>query len=103
MSPSPGNHEWCDYPRCKCEPGICMASAKAADEIVKAMTTPTDDQRRLIDAVTFPAKSRPIRRELVRRYDKCPDCGRDLDTGGECIECGYDAIAEFPKTEREGF
>lgn len=52
---------------------------------------------------SFPVKSRPIRRELVRRYDRCPECGHNLDTGGECNTCDYDAIREFPKVEREGF
>lgn len=46
----------------------------------------------------YPVRSRSIRRELVRRYEKCPDCGRDLDTGFECIECGYQAHVEFPST-----
>lgn len=45
---------------------------------------------------SFPVKSRAVRRELVRRYEKCPDCGRDLDTGFECIDCGYQAHKEFP-------
>ena len=45
---------------------------------------------------SFPVRSRAIRRELVRRYEMCADCGRDLDTGFECITCGYQAHVEFP-------
>jgi hypothetical protein len=44
----------------------------------------------------YPVHSRAVRRELVRRYEKCPDCGRDLDTGFECGECEYQAHVEFP-------
>jgi hypothetical protein len=44
---------------------------------------------------SYPVRSRAIRRELVRRYDRCPNCGRDLDTGFECTGCDYQAHAEF--------
>lgn len=27
--------------------------------------------------------------------DLCPECGGDLDTGWECMDCGYDAMWEM--------
>ena len=45
---------------------------------------------------SYPVKSRIIRRERVRRYERCPNCGKELDTGFECIDCGYQAHVEFP-------
>ncbi len=50
---------------------------------------------------SYPVRSRSVRRELVRRYEKCPDCGRDLDTGFECLECDYQAHKEFPNATDE--
>ena len=35
------------------------------------------------------AKTRPVER-VVRRWDYCPTCGRELDTGWECNGCGLD-------------
>jgi tRNA(Ile2) C34 agmatinyltransferase TiaS len=30
-------------------------------------------------------------REAVVDQDRCPECGGELDTGWECMDCGYDA------------
>lgn len=35
-------------------------------------------------------------REALVSSDRCPECGGELDTGWECIKCGYDA---FPIAE----
>jgi len=37
----------------------------------------------------FPIADPDLRAEWVRN-DKCPDCGSDLDTGGECTSCEFD-------------
>jgi Zn ribbon nucleic-acid-binding protein len=34
------------------------------------------------------------RRELLIAEDICPECGGPLDTGWECLDCGFDAEAE---------
>lgn len=43
----------------------------------------------------------PILRRLCAKNDKCPECGSELDTGWECISCGYDAINDaYPPDRR---
>lgn len=44
--------------------------------------------------LTFPAKSRAVRLELIKE-DVCPECGGSLDTGWECNDCDYDARDEL--------
>lgn len=39
----------------------------------------------------FPKQSTEAREFLVVERDQCPQCGGELDTGWECIKCGYDA------------
>lgn len=55
----------------------------------------------------FPVQSPAMRLTLIKR-DICPQCGSDLDTGWECIECEFDAQPELiagspahPKEEKE--
>ena len=36
----------------------------------------------------------PEYREALTEDERCPECGHDLDTGWECINCGYDAQSE---------
>ena len=42
-------------------------------------------------SVNYPIKSEAVRKHYVRELDLCPECGSDLDTGWECVECDYDA------------
>lgn len=42
----------------------------------------------------FPAKTRPVRLELIKE-DVCPECGGSLDTGWECNDCDFDARPEL--------
>lgn len=34
-------------------------------------------------------------REALILDDYCPECGGELDTGYECIDCGFDAREEL--------
>lgn len=45
----------------------------------------------------FPIKGIGLRGYWARR-DVCPECGGDLDTGWECIVCGFDAKPEAQPT-----
>lgn len=45
--------------------------------------------------ITFPVKSRAVRRFIIRTRDQCPECGGSLDTGWECNKCGFDARPEM--------
>jgi len=38
----------------------------------------------------FPVKSPAVRQTLARE-DTCPECGGELDTGWECLDCHFDA------------
>jgi tRNA(Ile2) C34 agmatinyltransferase TiaS len=43
-----------------------------------------------MSAASFPLSSQALRQFYARR-DICPECGGELDTGWECLRCGYDA------------
>ena len=46
------------------------------------------------EELTFPIKSPALRRHCARELERCPQCGGCLDTGWECNDCMYDAMAE---------
>jgi hypothetical protein len=47
----------------------------------------------------FPVQSPALRRHHAR-YDTCPECGYELDTGWECNNCSYDAGDEASPPDR---
>ena len=40
--------------------------------------------------LVFPIKNATARR-IFSRDEICPECGGELDTGWECVDCGFDA------------
>ena len=42
---------------------------------------------------TYPIVGVGLRGYWARR-DVCPECGGELDTGWECLDCGFDAQPE---------
>lgn len=48
--------------------------------------------------IITPAKTKE-HREMLIAEDYCPECGGELDTGWECIDCGFDAELEFLGTQ----
>jgi hypothetical protein len=40
--------------------------------------------------IVYPLEGQHIRQESANN-DICPECGDELDTGFECIGCGFDA------------
>jgi len=49
----------------------------------------------------FPIKNETARRVLIRVEEKCPECGGELDTGWECVDCGFDAMSiAYTKEDR---
>lgn len=58
------------------------------------------DQLRTMDH-TYPVQSPAVRKELAK-VDICPECGGDLDTGWECLDCNFDAQwLAYPQSERD--
>lgn len=45
----------------------------------------------------FPVEHREHREAVVACFDRCPECGGELDTGFECNKCGYDALPIIQK------
>lgn len=37
----------------------------------------------------------PTVRKHEAKSDRCPECGGQLDTGYECLHCGYDALPDL--------
>lgn len=44
--------------------------------------------------LVFPVASPAVRHNLLTE-DMCPDCGNDLDTGWECLDCQFDGLVEL--------
>lgn len=43
-----------------------------------------------MDEAQYPIKNKTLRHHAVKN-DLCPECGAELDTGWECLRCGFDA------------
>lgn len=59
--------------------------------------------RELRGSLTTPLTG--LRRRMAIAEDVCPECGGPLDTGWECLGCGFDAAKEAldaPQLERSG-
>ena len=46
----------------------------------------------------FPIKERETREHWIALREECPECGDSLDTGWECIGCGFDALPEMKRS-----
>jgi len=58
------------------------------------------DEMRKIE-LTYPVKS-PAVRAQVAKDNLCPECGGELDTGWECLDCGFDAQwLAYPENQRK--
>lgn len=60
---------------------------------------------KIMERLSFPVKSKVLRRYLINHDERCPECGQfSLDVGNECTSCGFDAMPEvrdFPQLTAE--